>query len=225
MKRLIALIVVGTVAAWVCAGQPSRPQPQPPAPPALAPQGRPLPGRGASGWDASGRDLIDDRPHAREAMKARRPVEEDPPPEETDAAAWRAVAEAMGKPGEWKARVYRFVYPRDDLEVTVEGNEVPAAAGIESEFRFWRCPCGRINVMGQFVVADYEANDVVDALRKDPDAGLRVTSIGPLMLNEKPRLIVVRFFGENRSAAALAKAMREALAWTGKDRMAPQKLD
>ena len=131
----------------------------------------------------------------------------------------------MGKQGEWKARVYRVVYPREDLEVTVEGNEVPAAAGIESEFRFCRCPCGRINAMGQFVVADYEANDVIDALRKDPDAGLRVTSIGPLLLHEKPRLIVVRFFGENRSAAALAKALRSALAWTGKERMAPQKVD
>jgi len=218
MKRLIALIVVGAVATWVCAEE--RSKPQPPNPPARVPQGRPLPGR--EDWQ---RDLIDDRPDAREALKARRPAEEDPAAEETDAAAWRAVAEAMGKQGEWKARVYRVVYPREDLEVTVEGNEVPAAAGIESEFRFWRCPCGRINAMGQFVVADYEANDVIDALRKDPDAGLRVTSIGPLLLHEKPRLIVVRFFGENRSAAALAKALRSALAWTGKERMAPQKVD
>jgi hypothetical protein len=218
MKRLIALIVVGAVATWVCAEQ--RPTPQPPNPPARVPQGRPLPGREA--WH---RDLIDDRPDAREALKARRPAEEDPATEETDAAAWRAVAEAMGKKGEWKAKVYRLVYPREDLEVTVEGNEVPAAAGIESEFRFWRCPCGRINTMGQFVVADFEANDVIDALRKDPDAGLRVTSIGPLMLHEKPRLIVVRFFGENRSAAALAKALRSALAWTGRERMAPRKVD
>jgi hypothetical protein len=218
MKRLIALIVVVTVATWVCAEERSRPQP--PNPPARVPQGRPLPGR-----VAGRRDLIDDRHDAREALKARRPAEDDPAAEESDAAAWRAVAEEMGKKGEWKAKVYRLVYPRDDLEVTVEGNEVPAAAGIESEFRFWRCPCGRINVMGQFVVADYESNDVIDALRKDPDAGLQVTSIGPLMLHEKPRLVVVRFFGENRSAAALAKTLREALAWTGKERMAPQKVD
>jgi hypothetical protein len=185
----------------------------------------------AAGSDLQNRRLsrgpIDDRPEAREALKERRKQEaarkqEEAPAEENDAAAWKAVAAALGKAGEWKGGVYRLVYPRDDLEVTVEGNVVPAAAGIESEFRFYRCPCGRINVMGQFAVADYEANDVIDALR---DGRIEVASVGPLLLHEKPRLIVVRFFGENNSGGALAKTLREALAWTGKERMAPQKTD
>jgi hypothetical protein len=106
--------------------------------------------------------------------------------------------------------------------VTVEGNVVPAAAGIESEFRFYRCPCGRINVMGQFAVADYEANDVIDALR---EGRIEVASVGPLLLHEKPRLMLIRFFAENNSGGALARTLREALAWTGKERMAPQKLE
>ena len=141
---------------------------------------------------------------------------------ETDEQAWKSVSAELGKPGQLKDRVYRVVFPRDDLEVTVEGNDVPAAAGIESEFRFWRCPCGRINVTGQFVVADYEANDVIDALR---EGRIEVASVGPLLLHEKPRLLLVRFFGENHHAAKLAKALRKALSWTGKERMAPQKID
>ena len=147
---------------------------------------------------------------------------DDPPAEETDEQAWKASASALGKPGRLKEGVCAFVFPRDDLEVTVEGNDVPAAAGIESEFRFYRCPCGRINVMGQFVVADYEANDVIDALR---EGRIEVASVGPLLLHEKPRLMLVRFFGEDRIGAALAKTLRTALSWTGKERMAPQKLN
>jgi hypothetical protein len=142
--------------------------------------------------------------------------------EETDEQAGKAIAAELGKPGELKENVLRFVFPRDDLEVTVEGNDVPAAAGIASEFRFYRCPCGRINAIGQFVVADYEANDVVDALRQGQ---VEVASLGPLLLHERPRLMLVRFFGENKSGRTLAKTLRSALSWTGKERMAPQKVD
>ena len=142
--------------------------------------------------------------------------------EETDEQVWKAVAAELGAPGELKQNVYCFVFPREDLDVTVEGNEVPPAAGIASEFRFYRCTCGRINVIGQFVVADYEANDVVDALRQGQ---IEVASLGPLLLHERPRLMLVRFFGENKSGRTLAKTLRSALSWTGKERMAPQKIE
>ena len=142
--------------------------------------------------------------------------------EESDEQAWRAIAAALGKPGDLKDGVYSLVFPRDDLELTLQGNDVPAAAGIASEFRFYRCPCGRINVIGQFVVADYEANDVLDALR---EGRIEIASVGPLLLHERPRLLLVRFFGENPSGGALAKTLRAALAWTGKERMAPQKIE
>ena len=149
------------------------------------------------------------------------------PLKQLDPAHMKAVANAIGaKPGETRGKVHTITLPRDDLDVyTPDFADIPVEAGLASTFRFWRCTCGKYYMLGEFVVADYEANDVIDALRKDPDAGLRVTSIGPLLLNEKPRLIVVRFFGENRSAAALAKALRSALAWTGKERMAPRKVE
>lgn len=142
--------------------------------------------------------------------------------EETDAQAWKSIAAALGRSGQLKAGIYRFVFPRDDLDVTIEGNAVPAAAGVESDFRFYRCPCGRINVTGQFVVADYEANDVVDALR---EGHVEVASIGPLLLHDRPRLMLIRFQGENKRGGALARTLRTALSWTGKERLAPQKVD
>jgi len=169
------------------------------------------------------KNLIDDRADQKPAPPRKRASgEADEPAEDTDTAAWKAVSVALGKTGEWKGGVYSVVFLRDDLDVTIEGNGVPAGAGLSSEFRLYRCPCGRINVVGQFVVADYEANDVIDALR---EGRVEVASVGPLLLHEKPRLLLVRFFGENRSGGALAKTLRAALAWTGKERMAPQKAE
>jgi len=139
--------------------------------------------------------------------------------DETDEQAWNRIRAALGKPGDLRDGVLTFTFPRADLDITLQGNDIPVAAGLASEFRFYRCPCGLLNVIGQFVVADYEANDVVDALR----AGhVEVASVGPFMLHERPRLLLVRFQGENKHGGVLAQTLRTALSWTGEERMAPQ---
>lgn len=153
---------------------------------------------------------------------ARGAADVDEDQDETDEQAWQSISAALEKPGDLRDGVLTFVFPRDDLEVTVQGNDTPVGAGIGSDFRFYRCPCGKINVIGQFVVADYEANDVVDALR---EGHIEIASIGPLLLHERPRLLLIRFQGENKRGGPLAKTVRAALSWTGKERMPPQKLD
>jgi hypothetical protein len=142
--------------------------------------------------------------------------------DETDEQAWQAIRSALGKAGEFRDGVLAFAFPRDDLEVTIQGNDTPVAAGIASDFRFYRCPCGMINVVGQFVVADYETNDVLDSLR---EGRVEIASVGPFLLHERPRLMLIRFQGENKHGGKLAQTLRTALTWTGKERMAPQKLD
>ena len=139
--------------------------------------------------------------------------------EETDEQAWKRIATGLKQAGTLRDGVFTVTFPRADLSVTVHGNAVPAGAGLESRFDFYRCPCGKINVVGQFVVADYEANDVLDALRAPAEgAELDVASVGPLLLYEKPRLLLVRFQGEGDTSAALAKPLRAALDNTGKAR-------
>ena len=142
--------------------------------------------------------------------------------DETNEQAWQSIRGALDKPGDFRDGVLAFTFPRDDLEVTIQGNDTPVSAGIASDFRFYRCPCGMINVVGQFVVADYEANDVLDALR---EGHVQIASVGPLLLHERPRLLLIRFQGENKHGGRLATTLRTALSWTGKERMAPQKLD
>jgi hypothetical protein len=75
-----------------------------------------------------------------------------------------------------------------------------------------------MNVVGQLVVADYEANDVIDALR---EGHVKVVSVGPMFLGERPRVLVVRFQGEGGSTT-IARTIKSAIEWTGEARMTTQ---
>lgn len=142
--------------------------------------------------------------------------------ESTTDPAWPEVSRILERPGVLNQGVFTVTVPRDDLDISIGGMGIPTAAGIESVFYFYRCPCGKLNVAGHFVAVDYESNDVVDALRNQ--AVLRIASISPMLQYDNPHLCVVYFQGEGHPAD-LAKNLREALRWTGHERMAPQKMD
>jgi hypothetical protein len=135
----------------------------------------------------------------------------------SEPALFAALDETFARKGEVKGGVYRLITPRADLFVTVNGMDVPTGAFLESDFRFWRCPCGKALVNGQFVVTDYEANDVINELQL---GHLEIASLAPLLLNEHPRLLLIRFQGEGR-ARQLATTLKSALSYTGEARSAP----
>ena len=72
--------------------------------------------------------------------------------------------------------------------------------------------------MGQFVVTQDELNDVIDALRKT--YYIKVVSIAPMMLGEKPRLQIIRFQGDGQ-AETLASYLKNALNQIGDARLSP----
>lgn len=131
---------------------------------------------------------------------------------------FKQVGQIIGHAGEVRGEVYTLTVPRDDVMVRLENGDVPVEAGLESRFHFFWCPCGKMNVVGQFVLKEYEANDVIDALRKDQHC--QVVSVGPMFLGDRPRMVLVRFQGEGR-AELLARTLKEALDWTGENRMKP----
>jgi hypothetical protein len=143
-------------------------------------------------------------------------VAADDAPTATD---WHALDKLVGTTGVLKDDVYTFTVPRTDLDVAVDGMAVPAAAGIASELRFFRCSCGKTRVVGQLCVADYELNDVLDAVH----AGglIQVASVGPMFLADKPRVMMIRFQGEGE-ATALARLLKAGLDWTGDARLTAQ---
>ncbi len=114
------------------------------------------------------------------------------------------------------ALTLRFV--REDVLLVVEGNEVPASAGIEHTFHFFRCPCGTMLTHGAFLLQDYEVNDVIDTLRENPR--IKIVSTSAFLLGEHPRLIQLRFQGEGH-ADELARSLNAAFRWIGEARSQP----
>lgn len=110
----------------------------------------------------------------------------------------------------------RFV--RDDVFLIIGGNQVPASAGIEHTFHFYRCPCGTMLTHGSFVLYPYEVNDVVDMLRQNPQ--IKIVGTGAFLLDEQPRLTVLRFQGEGH-ADQLARSLQAAFRWIGEARSQP----
>jgi len=130
-----------------------------------------------------------------------------------------AVGKTLGLVGVLHDGVYTVTIPRDDLIVSIEGMDVPPAAGIASVFNFYQCTCGKSVVIGQFLCADYEANDVLLALQQ---GDILVSSVSPYLIYEKPRLLCVRFQSEG-DAQRQAAALKSALSWTARHTEPPRK--
>ena len=128
---------------------------------------------------------------------------------------WKAVGEAVGVAGQLKDNVYAVTILRDDLDVTIEGMSIPAAAGLAHRFNFFQCPCGKIILVGEFCVPEYETNDVIDSLRAG--ALLRVGSASNLFVGDRPKIMSVHFQGEG-DGIQMAKLIKDALRWTGEAR-------
>lgn len=132
---------------------------------------------------------------------------------------WSQLDRLIGARGEFKDDVYTFTLPRADLNVAIDGMDVPAAAGVASVFHFFRCPCGKIRVVGQFACAEWESNDVIDAIRQGDM--LAVASLSPMFVGAKPQVMIVRFQGEG-DGPALAQLLKAGLGWIGPARSATQ---
>ena len=137
-------------------------------------------------------------------------------PTETLFKRLRAAFDATSAAETEKVLTLRFV--RDDVFLVIEGNEVPASAGIEHTFHFYRCPCGTILTHGSFVLRDYEVNDVMDTLRENPK--IKIVGMGAFLLGENPRLTLLRFQGEGHDDE-LAKSLNAAFRWIGEARSQP----
>jgi len=138
-----------------------------------------------------------------------------------DAEMWQMVSKVLATPGEVKDNVYTITLPRKDLAVSTEIGDIPPSI-TASVFHFFRCPCGKVNVVGEFCVVDYEANDVIDALRSGDH--LRIASVSPMLLGEKPKLLLVHFQGEAHGDA-IPKLLKSALNWIGDARMPKRPLE
>jgi hypothetical protein len=125
------------------------------------------------------------------------------------------IEQTLAATGTQAEGVLTIDLPRNDLTVFLDGNEVPVAAGVGHQFLFHRCPCGSMLAHGQFVLLNHEINDVIDALRQDPE--MKVAGSSPFLLGSEPALTLLRFQAEG-DAQHVARVLKGALRWVGEAR-------
>ena len=155
------------------------------------------------------------------SLQAQEPPAKSESEQFAESTDWSAIAKKIGGTGTLKPLAYTVSVPRTDLSLGYDDGEVPVDAGLESQFHFFRCPCGKMNLIGEFLVIDYEVNDVVDELRL---GRMRVASISPMLLMDKPRMMIIRFQGQGETSA-LASVIKSALNRTGEARSSTRPVD
>jgi hypothetical protein len=124
------------------------------------------------------------------------------------APAWKAVEQALGKPGQVQAGdVFRVGMPRTDLSVNVKG--VPVKAGFAlGSYAAFRQVGDQAMVMGDLVPLDQEVPGVMSGLFS---GGLEVTAVHNHLNEISPHVMYMHYEGHG-DAVQLARALRQALA-------------
>jgi hypothetical protein len=123
---------------------------------------------------------------------------------------WKDVDAAIGKAGTLQADgVYKFSFPRSDLDVTVGEVHVRPALALGSWAAFIDMASSTM-VMGDLVLTETEVNDVISTLRVGV---IEQTALHNHLLGESPRVMYLHFVGRG-DGAALARTLHDALART-----------
>ncbi|CAN5518568.1 hypothetical protein BH10PLA1_BH10PLA1_20910 [soil metagenome] len=142
----------------------------------------------------------------------------DEPKAVDDPESWAQINKVLGLTGVYAREVFTITIPREDIDVINDMGDIPSAAGMDTTIYFFKCSCGRTRVVGRFVVVDYEANDVINELQTD--GIIKIASLSPIFLREKPRMMAIQFQGEG-DAEKLATLIKGALSYTAEARMTP----
>src|SRR5690349_12590329 len=120
---------------------------------------------------------------------------------------WKAVEQALGKPGQMQpGDVFRVGMPRTDLNVTVKG--VPVKPGFAlGSYAAFKQEGDHAMVMGDLVLLDAEIPAVMSGLLGN---GLEVTAVHNHLNEMSPHVMYMHYEGHG-DAVQLAKRLRQAL--------------
>src|ERR1043166_176338 len=124
---------------------------------------------------------------------------------------WKAVEQALGKPGQLQAGdVFRVGMPRTDLAVTVKGVPVKPGFALGSYAAFKQVG-DQAMVMGDLVLLDQEVPAVMAGLFR---GGLEVTAVHNHLNEMSPHVMYMHYEGRG-DAVKLVTALRQALSASG----------
>ena len=125
-------------------------------------------------------------------------------------AEWKPVEQAIGKSGAMQAGdVFKFSFPRSDLNVTARGVQLKPALALGSWVAFKKMG-NQAMVMGDLVLTEDEVSPVMMKLQQE---GIEQTALHNHVLNESPRVMYMHI-GAHGDAEKIARSIRAALALT-----------
>jgi len=132
---------------------------------------------------------------------------------------WKAVDAAMGRAGVAQpADVYRFNFPRSDMDVTAAGVKVKPALALGGWVAMKRVGGGGdVMAMGDLVLADSEVGPVMQRLQQ---GGVEQTALHHHLLHEAPRVLYMHVHAHG-DPVKIAETIRAAMALTGAPAPAP----
>jgi len=122
---------------------------------------------------------------------------------------WKAVDQAMGRPGTLQpGNVYRYTFPRSDLQVTVGGVPLKTAFAQGGHVEFLQMGTNDAMYMGDLVLTEDEVNPV---LLKLEQGGVALAALHNHLLGDTPKLMYQHIMGQG-DPVKIAEAIRAALA-------------
>lgn len=129
----------------------------------------------------------------------------------------KKIEAIFDRPGEMKNEVFKIVFPRSDLRVTLDGIPLKPSLALSSWAAFK--PAGNeAIVLGDLVLKEEELRPV-EAKLKEREFG--ITAVHNHLSGERPKIMYVHFIGKGK-AEQLARNLREALRLTRTPLKAPK---
>ena len=124
---------------------------------------------------------------------------------------WSAVDKALGRSGAAQAGgVYRYSFPRGDLEVSVAGTRIRPALALGSWIAFKRTSDGKTLAMGDLVLTPDEEPAVMSRLQQ---GGVEQMAVHNHLAGETPHVVYMHIMGKG-DAESIGRTIHEALATT-----------
>jgi hypothetical protein len=126
-------------------------------------------------------------------------------------ADWTAVDKALGRSGAAQAGgVYKYSFPRGDLEVSVGGTRVRPALALGSWVAFKRTSDGKSLAMGDLVLTPDELPTVMSRLQQ---GGVEQMAVHNHLSGEMPHVVYMHVMGKG-DAEAIGRTIHDALSTT-----------
>ena len=128
----------------------------------------------------------------------------------SDNNQWKDIEAAMGRPGQVQpGDVIKFVMPRKDLRVVLDGVQIKPGLALGSWAAFKKVEGGAM-VMGDLVLTEDELEPVMMKLQ---EGGIHESAVHNHLMGESPRVLYMHI-ASHGDGIAMAKAIHDALALT-----------